>query len=40
MQEMSASFDPHLVELFQSTAEDVLEEDARRAATHRRDLVG
>ncbi len=41
MQEMSESyFDPHLMELFQATAEEVLEEDARRAATHHRDVVG
>jgi len=40
MQEMSeAFFDPHLMELFQSIAEEVLNEDARRAATHHRDLV-
>ncbi|MBK5274210.1 MAG: response regulator [Desulfuromonadales bacterium] len=41
MREMSeAFFDPHLIELFQSIAEEVLVEDARRAATHHRDLVG
>lgn len=41
MREMSeAFFDPHLMELFQAIAEEVLVEDARRAATHHRDLVG
>lgn len=41
MREMSETFfDPHLMELFQATAEEVLDEDARRAATHHRDLVG
>lgn len=41
MREMSeAFFDPHLMELFQDIAEEVLEEDAHRAATHRRDLTG
>ncbi len=41
MREMSeAFFDPHLMELFQAIAEDVLVEDAQRAATHHRDLVG
>jgi putative nucleotidyltransferase with HDIG domain len=40
MREMSDSFDPHLMELFRDTAEEVLIEDARRAATHHRDLVG
>ncbi len=40
MQEMSdAFFDPHLMEQFQSIAEEVLDEDAQRAATRRRDLV-
>ena len=40
MEEMSNFFDPHLMELFQDTAEEVLVEDARRAALHRRELVG
>ncbi len=41
MREMSeAFFDPHLIELFQAIAEKVLDEDARRAATHHRDLAG
>lgn len=40
MSEMTKSFfDPHLMELFQTIAEEVLEEDERRAATHHRDLV-
>ena len=39
MQEMSSFFDPYLMELFQGIAEDVLEENARHAATHRRDLT-
>jgi putative nucleotidyltransferase with HDIG domain len=40
MREMSeAFFDPHLMELFQSIADEALEEDARRAAVHRRELV-
>jgi hypothetical protein len=40
MRDMSvAFFDPHLVELFQDIAEEVLDEDAHRAATHHRDLV-
>jgi len=39
MGEMSqAFFDPHLFEQFQGIAEEALEEDALRAATHRRDL--
>jgi putative nucleotidyltransferase with HDIG domain len=40
MQEMSAAFDPQLMEQFQDIAEEVLEEDARRAATHHRELIG
>lgn len=41
MREMSKTFfDPHLMGLFQATAEEVLIEDARRAATHHRDLAG
>jgi len=41
MREMSeAFFDPQLMELFQAIAEEVLDEDAQRAATHHRDLVG
>jgi putative nucleotidyltransferase with HDIG domain len=40
MREMSVFFDPHLMEQFQSIAEEVLVEDARRAAVHRRDLAG
>lgn len=40
MREMSeAFFDPQLMELFQAIAEEVLDEDARRAATHHRELV-
>ncbi len=41
MREMSeAFFDPQLMEQFQAIAEEVLVEDARRAATHHRELVG
>ncbi len=41
MREMSeAFFDPHLMGLFRDIAEEVLEEDARRAAIHRRELAG
>jgi putative nucleotidyltransferase with HDIG domain len=41
MREMSeAFFDPHLMEQFQTIAEEVLDENARRAATHRRNVVG
>ena len=41
MREMSEGhFDPQLMELFQATAEKVLDEDAQRAATHHRELVG
>jgi putative nucleotidyltransferase with HDIG domain len=41
MGEMSEDFfDPDLMKHFQAIAEEVLDEDARRAATHRRDLVG
>jgi putative nucleotidyltransferase with HDIG domain len=39
MREMSASFDPNLMEQFQAIAEEVLEEDARRAAAPGRDRV-
>jgi putative nucleotidyltransferase with HDIG domain len=41
MREMSkAFFDPGLMNLFQAIAEDVLDEDTRRAATHHRELIG
>ncbi len=41
MREMSDTFfDPQLMELFQDIAEEVLNENALRAATHRRILVG
>ncbi len=41
MREMTeAFFDPHVMRLFQDIAEEVLEEDARRAAIHRRELAG
>lgn len=41
MREMSeAFFDPHLMEQFQTIAEEVLEEDALRAAFHHRELLG
>jgi putative nucleotidyltransferase with HDIG domain len=40
MGEMSeVFFDPHLMKLFQAIAEEVLDEDARRAARHHRDLI-
>jgi len=40
MQQMQESFfDPDLMALFQGIAEEVLEEDALRAATHHRDLI-
>ena len=40
MQEMSeAFFDPHLMEQFRNIAEEVLNEDVQRAATHRKGLV-
>ncbi|MHB8121105.1 MAG: HD-GYP domain-containing protein [Desulfuromonadaceae bacterium] len=40
MQEMSqAFFDPYLMEQFQNIAEEVLDQDVQRAATHRKDLV-
>lgn len=40
MREMSeAFFDPQLMEQFQTIAEEVLQEDARRAAIHHRDLI-
>ena len=40
MREMSQDFfDPHLFEQFQGVAEEALEEDALRAATHHRDLI-
>jgi putative two-component system response regulator len=41
MLEMSETFfDPHLMELFQEIADEVLDEDALRAATHHRELAG
>ena len=41
MGEMSeVYFDPHLMKQFKDIAEEVLDEDVRRAATHHRDLVG
>ena len=40
MQEMTKTFfDPHLMDQFQAIAEDVLDENALRAATHHRELV-
>lgn len=40
MREMANHFDPHLMGLFQDIAEEVLVENARQAALHRRELVG
>lgn len=40
MREMSKTFfDPGLIDLFQTIADDVLDEDTRRAATHHRELI-